>query len=51
MCGCKEVPEQHFQVEKSVLVKNPGTHFTLNISVYQDLEPRPARVSVEKLST
>ena len=38
-CKELEVHEQHFQVEKSVSVKNTGAHFSLNISANQDLEP------------
>ena len=35
---CVEVPEQRFQVEKSLSVENPGAHLTLEISVNQELE-------------
>ena len=37
--GCRAVPEQHFQVENSVSVKNTGARFTLKISDNQNLEP------------
>ena len=37
--SCEEIPEQHFQVDKSFSVKDPGAQFTFKISVNQDLEP------------
>ena len=41
-CKCpkynlEEVTEQHFQVEKSISVKNSGAHFTCKILANQDL--------------
>ena len=38
MYDCEGVAERHFQVEKSVLGKNAGAHFTLNISTNQRFE-------------
>ena len=29
---CEEVPERHFQVEKSALVKSPGEHLKISVN-------------------
>ena len=41
-----EVPKQHFQIEKSISVKNPDAHFALKFLTNQDLEPMLCKFSL-----